>query len=436
MSFRFLSLLLLSCSTLALSGQSTARLSGIVLDQDSIPLEDVIVQVPTDGLLTYTKRDGSFSLDLVSAKDYLVLFKSINSGLKEVNFKISSDTSVLVILEILRTELSTVTITDRDAFGIRQLRSVEDGGLYVGKKTEVINIESLLGNKAANNARQAFSKVPSLNIWESDNAGLQLDIGGRGLSPKRSANFNTRQNGYDMSADALGYPESYYNPPLQAVQQIEVVRGAGALQYGSQFGGMINFKLRKGSTEKAVNFESHNTYGANNFINTYNSLHGQVKKLNYYSYVQYKQGDGWRDNSAFDQVGAYLGAEYAFSDRLKIGLNFTHMSYLSQQAGGHTDEVFEAAPRSSNRARNWFRVNWNLGAVLLEYEPTDNIKIYNRLFGLAARRTSLGLLETPDVPDPLSNRDLLDGVFRNIGNETRVAINYNGATAIPNTLLV
>ena len=34
--------------------------------------------------------------------------------------------------------------------------------------------------------------------------------------------FNTRQNGYDMSADALGYPESYYIPPAQAVEKIEV----------------------------------------------------------------------------------------------------------------------------------------------------------------------------------------------------------------------
>ncbi|MEL7162616.1 MAG: TonB-dependent receptor, partial [Bacteroidota bacterium] len=239
-----------------------------------------------------------------------------------------------------------------------------------------------------------------------------------------------------MSADALGYPESYYHPPLQAVQQIEVVRGAGALQYGSQFGGLLNFKLKRGTTEKKIAFESQNTYGANAFFNTYNSLHGQVGKLNYYSYVQYKRGDGWRPNSDFEQVGAYLSTEYKFSDRLKIGLDFTHMNYLSQQAGGLTDEVFAVNPRSSNRERNWFRVNWNLGAILLEYQASDKVKIYNRLFGLAARRTSLGLLETPDLPDPLSNRDLLDGVFRNFGNETRVAINYKSPTEVDNTLLL
>jgi Fe(3+) dicitrate transport protein len=34
---------------------------------------------------------------------------------------------------------------------------------------------------------------------------VQLGLGGRGLSPNRNSNFNTRQNGYDTAAaDALG----------------------------------------------------------------------------------------------------------------------------------------------------------------------------------------------------------------------------------------
>ncbi|MEL6388661.1 MAG: TonB-dependent receptor [Bacteroidota bacterium] len=430
-------LLLQLMVVLGMSAQTTVTLSGIVVDDMRVPIPDVLVRVPAEGLTTFTDEDGGFSLDLIPGKQYSVLFKNINSDLLERSFRITRDTSVVIAMDVTTFSLPTVVIgTSTDAFGIRQLRSVEEGGLYVGKKTEVINIERLIGNKAANNARQAFAKVPSLNIWESDNAGLQLDIGGRGLSPKRSANFNTRQNGYDMSADALGYPESYYTPPLQAVQQIEVVRGAGALQYGSQFGGMINFKLKRGDLEKPISVESHNTYGANDFINTYNAVHGQVKKLNYYAYFQYKEGSGWRPNSDFYQVGAHVNAEYAANEKLTIGFDYTHMNYLSQQPGGHTDDVFEMAPRSSNRERNWFRVNWNLGAILLEYEPTAKIKVYNRLFGLLARRTSLGLLETPDLPDPLSNRDLLDGDFRNIGNETRVTVGYPSSTPVDHTLLI
>jgi Fe(3+) dicitrate transport protein len=76
-----------------------------------------------------------------------------------------------------------------------------------------------------------FAQVVGLTINESSD-GLQLSIGGRGLDPNRTSNFNTRQNGYDISADVLGYPESYYATPTEALEEIQVIRGAASLQYG------------------------------------------------------------------------------------------------------------------------------------------------------------------------------------------------------------
>ena len=429
--------LLLLFSSGAVWAQETALLNGIVKNLDGEPLKDVVVFTNQKKEFTITDQKGEFSFQLIAQKSYTLTVQSINITPLEQTVFLVNDTLLEIIVKSRVINLSEVVIqSEEDPFGVRRLRSIEEGGLYEGKKTEVINVEKLVANKASNNARQAFSKIPSLNIWESDNAGLQLDIGGRGLSPKRTSNFNTRQNGYDISADALGYPESYYTPPLQAVQQIEVVRGAGALQYGSQFGGLVNFKMKKGSEKKAFNFESENTYGANQFVNTFNSFHGQVQKLNYYSYVQYKRGDGWRENSEFEQYGAFAGLSYQVSKQTTLRLDFTHMYYLSQQAGGLTDEAFEEDPLSSNRDRNWFRVNWNLANISVESKLSDQIKLYSRTFGLLAGRTSLGLLETPDIEDPLSNRDLIDGQFKNIGNETRVVYNYEGFKDLYNTLLV
>lgn len=417
--------------------QQMATLSGIITDLDEKPLEDVVVYVDDENQLTVTESKGKFSFQLPNKKTYTVFIKSFNNELLERTVFLEGDTTLIIQLEQTVQNLTEITVeAASDAFGIRKLRAIEAGGLYEGKKSEVINIEQLIGNKATNNARQAFSKIPSLNIWESDNAGLQLDIGGRGLSPKRTTNFNTRQNSYDISADALGYPESYYTPPLQAVQQIEIVRGAGALQYGSQFGGLVNFKMKRGDRSKPVNFETQNTYGAFQFFNTFNSLHGQTGKLNYYAYFQYKRGDGWRNNSGFEQYGAFASLNYEVSERLTLGFDYTYMYYLSQQAGGLTDELFDEDPRDSNRERNWFRVNWNLAALSLEYDISSKTKLYSRTFGLIASRTSLGLLETPDVEDPLSNRDLIDGQFRNIGNETRLVFSYKSVDNLDNSLLI
>lgn len=416
--------------------QNELTLNGRVVNEKGEPIADVLIyyQEKTAPVISNTK--GAFKLRLPKG-NYQLVFRSIGTVIYEEEVDLRSDINKsFELVEIVQNLEELIVEEDGEAVGIRQLRSIEAGGLYEGKKTEVIDVQRLVSNKAANNARQAFAKVPSLNIWESDNAGLQLDIGGRGLSPKRTSNFNTRQNSYDISADALGYPESYYSPPLQAVQQIEVVRGAGALQYGSQFGGLVNFKMKKGATDKPFHLESRNTYGAYQFFNTFNSIHGQAKKLNYYTYLQYKRGDGWRPNSDFEQFGAYASLAYAVSDKLKINGEFTHMHYLSQQAGGLTDEMFNENPQQSNRERNWFRVNWNLPALSLEYALSDRTKLYSRTFGLIASRTSLGLLETPDVEDPLTNRDLIDGDFRNIGNETRFVHSYKSVGTLNNSLLV
>ena len=147
-------------------------------------------------------------------------------------------------------DLEEYEIKQEEEFNIRKLRAIEGVMITQGKKTEAISVESLDANKATNQSRQIYSKIPGINIWESDGAGIQLGLGGRGLNPSRNSNYNTRQNGYDISADALGYPESYYSPPSEAIQEIQLIRGAASLQFGPQFGGLINFKLKEGNSGK------------------------------------------------------------------------------------------------------------------------------------------------------------------------------------------
>jgi Fe(3+) dicitrate transport protein len=107
-----------------------------------------------------------------------------------------------------------------------------------------VRLSSINGNFATNNAREIFSRIPGVNIWENEGSGIQINVGVRGLSPNRSWELNTRQNGYDISSDVFGYPEAY-NPPMEAVETIELIRGGASLQLGLQFGGMLNYVLKR-----------------------------------------------------------------------------------------------------------------------------------------------------------------------------------------------
>jgi Fe(3+) dicitrate transport protein len=243
--------------------------------------------------------------------------------------------------------------------------------------------------------------------------------------------------GYDISADALGYPESYYTPPAQALDRIEIIRGAASLQFGTQFGGLLNFKMKEGDRNSPFVFSTENSYGSFNFMNTFNSIGGTVAKgkLNYFAYYQYKRGDGWRPFSEFGLHNAYAAFNYRLNENLKLRFEQTSMHYLARQPGGLTDVAFNSNPRQSTRPRNWFKVNWNISALSLDYKISEKTKFNTRTFFLWSDRQSLGNLTPINRVDYGGSRDLIKGFYRNFGNESRLMHRYKIADKIYATAL-
>ena len=385
-----------------------------------------------------TDNRGKFLFEDLSNGNYTLHFTSAEFEYLKLQVSISGkDQHVRVALSPRSQMLAEVIVTDAQSiFGFTRMRAVENVGIYEGKKSEVIIPEQLVANLATNNARQVYSRVAGLNIWENDGAGLQLSIGGRGLDPNRTSNFNTRQNGYDISADALGYPESYYTPPVEGIGRIQIVRGAASLQYGTQFGGLINFNMKKPVSDKKVELLARQTVGSFGFYNSFVSASGTIDKLSYYTFFQYKRGDGWRKNSHFDNHTLYSNINYAITQNTKVGIDITQMAYLSQQPGGLTDEMFKQDPRQTNRERNWFKVNWNLFAVHFGHKFGTSSEFNLRMFGLSACRYSIGFRPNRVATvDDNSERDLIKGDFKNWGAEARYLKRYS-LGIIPSVVLV
>lgn len=406
-----------------------AVISGVVKDAETaLPIRDVSVFLDkSDGAKT-TDTDGRFVIkDLKEGKYQIIFFaEGYNTISKEIILASGDRKNIQVEMDSLQLNLVAIEVeaNKREVYGLRRLNNVEGMAIYAAKKSEVIEIKNVLANNANNNARQVYKGIAGLNIWENDGGGLQLAIGSRGLDPNRTSNFNTRQNGYDISADALGYPESYYTPPTQALKRIEIVRGAASLQYGPQFGGLLNFVFKNGNPNKGFEFTSENTIGSFGLFNSFNSIGGTKDDINYYAFFQRRQGKGWRPNSEFHQNTAFVNLTKTFSPKFKIGIEYTFMNYLAQQAGGLQDFQFEQDARQSFRERNWFDVNWNLAALNLDYRFSDRTKLNSRTFYLNASRRALGELGPINRPDPGRERDLIVGEYENFGNETRLIHRY------------
>ena len=418
----------------------TGSLNGVVTDQNGKPVFEATILLNKTKFSTKTDSTGAFTLSEVPDGNYELVSFALGTKVFRFEIKISGTTNFGFNLMELSKDLNPVEVQSEreETFGLTRMKAVENFGIYEGKKTEVVVLKDLTANLSTNNPRQVYGKVTGLNIWESDGAGLQLGIGGRGLSPNRTANFNVRQNGYDISADALGYPESYYTPPTEALDRIEIVRGAASLQYGTQFGGMLNFRFQKGATDKKLELNSRQTVGSWGFFNSFNAIGGTIArgKLNYYTYVQYKRGDGYRQNSGFQYFNTYSGFDYKVNNRLSVQLEITKMQYQAKQAGGLTDKNFEDNPRQSVRGRNWFLVDWNMLSLSTNYQIGQHTRLNIRNFGLMASRKSLGNLERINVIDFGGERTMIDGQFANIANETRLLHNYKLSKNQRHTVLI
>ena len=400
--------------------------SGYVIDQNTNePIENVKIYSSNEGLIANSDSNGYFQIDVETNSIITFFFEEYRVSENTVA-ELREDT--MIFLEPILEQLDEIEIISRNEkiFSLQRLNEFEGTTIFEGKKNEVVLVDQSMANLASNNSRQIYSQVAGLNIFQNDDAGIQLNIGGRGLDPNRTSNFNTRQNGYDISADVLGYPESYYIPPSEAIKNIQIIRGAASLQYGTQFGGLVNFVLKEPKVNQEGELTVRNTIGNKNLYTNFLSYKGSRNKLRYFAFFNFKQGDGFRDNSFFNSKNLFLKTIYDFDSTKKLSLDLTYFTYLSQQAGGLNDAMFEADPFQSNRSRNWFNVDWYLYNLKYEHEITSSNIFSLSLFGLHAVRNALGFrVNRVDQIDSFGPRDLIHGEFNNVGAEIRYLNNYN-----------
>lgn len=330
--------------------------------------------------------------------------------------------------------LPDVTVVGRNSKSdYQQMPEIVGTNIYAGKKNALIVLENVQGNVVNNTMRQVLAKVPGIHVWESDPSGIQIGIAARGLSPNRSWEFNIRQNGYDIAADPFGYPEAYYNPPLQAVQRMEIVRGQGALQYGPQFGGMINYILKNGAEiNKPFELETQLSLGSFGLRNNFIAVGGKKDKISYYSFYDQRNGNGWRANSEFYTKAGFGTITYQLNPALSISFELMQSNIRSQQPGGLTDLQIEENPRQSNRSRNWMDITWTTPALMVNYQVNKDTRWNTKLYGTIGDRNSVGFLQSLNNKDSIipstsqyQNRLVNLDQYRNYGLESRIITNYS-----------
>ena len=97
---------------------------------------------------------------------------------------------------------------------------------------------------------EALRKVPGLVARDEEGLGLRPNIGIRGLNPTRSSKVLLLEDGLPLTFAPYGDNASYYHPPIERFERIEIQKGAGQIAFGPQtVGGVINYITRAAPQE-------------------------------------------------------------------------------------------------------------------------------------------------------------------------------------------
>jgi len=285
---------------------------------------------------------------------------------------------------------------------ITRLGPTEGVNIWTGKKNEVIHVAELDANIAEKTGRQIFAKVPGMFVYDMDGSGNQVNISLRGLDPHRGWEFNIRKNGIITNSDMYGYPASHYSMPMEAVDRVEIVRGTGSLQYGAQFGGMLNYVAKQMDSTKNFGFENITTAGSFGLLSSYNAIGGRVGKVQYMAYYQKRVSNGYRDNATSESDAQGITLTWFATPGLNIKAEVARSSYLYRIPGPLTDAMFVDNPRQSTRTRNYFNPEIYVPSLTLDWSVSGSTKLVWTTSAVLGARNSVMFDRPATVADDIN----------------------------------
>lgn len=315
---------------------------------------------------------------------------------------------------------------------LQKLKEVHGTFIISGRKSEVIEMHTIAGNITEKTGRQIFSKIPGVFVYDMDGSGNQMNISTRGLDPHRTWEYNIRQNNIITNTDLYAYPASHYNAPMESYSRIELIRGTAGLQYGSQFGGMINYVTKSAPVDREFSMENISSVGSNGLFSNYTSAGGTIGKFSYYTYNFNRQSEGYRANGRSRANNQFVSLGYRFSEKFNLKTEFARSIYIYQIPGPLTDSMFAENLRQSTRSRNHYSPEIYVPSITAEWTPDDKTLVTLTSSAIIGQRSIVqfvGFANRPDIINPATNqyanRQVDIDRYKSYYTELRVRRNYH-----------
>lgn len=241
---------------------------------------------------------------------------------------------------------------------------------------QVIDAETLQSSRVMT-TNEALRKAAGVNVRDEEGFGLRPNIGIRGLNPTRSTKVLLLEDGIPLAFAPYGDNASYYHPPIERFDRIEILKGAGQNIYGPHtIGGVINYITPAPPANFGGSFSL--TRGNRDYANSRISLGASGVLTDYV----HKSGDGARQNTRSDVDDLTTKAVFGLPGGQALTFRASHYAEDSQVTySGLTDAEYANFGRDYNPFRNDSFVTSRQGLSFTHELPVGKGVVLTNLYG-------------------------------------------------------
>jgi len=400
---------------------NSASISGRVLDQNSAAISGATVTLQSNispaELTVLTDEAGRFRFEGLPAVEYRIVTRQ--AGFSTSNRVITVTGTGNTPIEVL---LQTAQIAESVVITSSHLLTTRESMAGIPGSFGMVDAE-LLEQSRALTSTEVLRKVAGVNVRDEEGLGLRPNIGIRGMNPTRSTKLLLLEDGIPLTYAPYGDNASYYHPPIDRFESIEVLKGSGQILYGPQtIGAVINYltPTPPPKREGSISITGGNHHYFNGHL-SYGDTLGDTGLL--FGFTR-KQGKGSRENTRSRLNDFNFKSVTTLTPRQAVTFKFNYYGEDSNVAySGLREDEFRANPRQ-NPFRNDFFYGDRVGASLTHaFVFSPDVALTTNLYGSYFRRhwwrQSSNSNERPnDAADPLCGG--MNNLNTTCGNQGRL----------------
>jgi Fe(3+) dicitrate transport protein len=274
---------------------------------------------------------------------------------------------------------------------------------------------------------EALRKLAGVHVRDEEGFGLRPNIGIRGLNPTRANKVLLLEDGILLTYAPYGDNASYYHPPIDRFERLEVFKGGTQIVYGPQtIAGAINYVTPRPPTQPTGSATVMS--GNRAYFNGHGSYGATLGRTGFLVDYMRKQGHGSRENLDFrlNDVNGKIVQGVGTGQTLTFRGNYYSEDSNVTYSGLRQDEYL-ANPRGNPFGNDSFYADRYGASVTHAFAASGDVALTTNLYWSSFRRhwwrqSSNSAQRPNDAVDPACGG--MANLHTTCGNEGRLRQYY------------